>query len=150
MDKRLFFILSRARHRINKFINNSLIKTFEITSVQAAAILFLQENKNALLKELGQGLDMNNSAVTTLVERLLKNKLIVKKKSEHDKRASIINLTEKGKKTADEIKPFIKEFNSHFEKNFPKEELDIVMKFLNFSISYFGDKNSEDIDIKNL
>lgn len=58
------------------------------------------------------------------------------------KRASIINLTEKGKKTADEIKPFIKEFNSHFEKNFPKEELDIVMKFLNFSISYFGDKTA--------
>lgn len=86
MDKRLFFILSRARHRINKFINNSLIKTFEITSVQAAAILFLQENKNSLLKELGQGLDMNNSAVTTLVERLLKNQLIVKEKSEHDKK----------------------------------------------------------------
>lgn len=143
MDKRLFFILSRARHRINKFINNSLIKHFSITSVQAAAILFLQKNKNSLLKELGKGLDMNNSAVTTLVERLEKNNLVKKEKSIKDKRASLIYLTEKGEKTANEIKPFIKEFNSHFEKNFSREELDTVMKFLNFSISYFGDKNNE-------
>lgn len=86
---------------------------------------------------------MNNSAVTTLVERLEKNNLVKKEKSIKDKRASLIYLTEKGEKTANEIKPFIKEFNSHFEKNFSREELDTVMKFLNFSISYFGDKNNE-------
>lgn len=88
---------------------------------------------------------MNNSAVTTLVERLEKNDLIKKEKSKKDKRASIINLTAKGEKTADQIKPFITEFNSHFETNFSREELDTVMKFLNFSISYFGDKNNGNI-----
>ncbi|MGE4520841.1 MAG: MarR family winged helix-turn-helix transcriptional regulator [Desulfobacteraceae bacterium] len=140
MDKRLFFILNRARHRINKYINIRLIDNFQITSVQAAAILFLERNPHSFLKDLGKGLDMNNSAVTTLVERLEKNDLIIKKKSKTDKRASIIYLTEKGENTAEKIKPFIKEFNKIFENNFSEDEINTVMKFLNFSIDYFEDK----------
>jgi DNA-binding MarR family transcriptional regulator len=140
MDKRLFFILNRARHRINKYINIRLIDNFQITSVQAAAILFLERNPHSFLKDLGKGLDMNNSAVTTLVERLEKNDLIIKKKSKTDKRASIIYLTEKGENTAEKIKPFIKEFNKIFENNFSEDEINTVMKFFNFSIDYFEDK----------
>jgi DNA-binding MarR family transcriptional regulator len=145
MDKRLFFILSRARHKINKYMNNTLIENFQITSVQAAAILFLNKRKDSFLKDLGLGLDMNNSAVTTLVERLERNGFIIKQKSKKDKRASIINLSEKGERTAENIRPFIKDFNKIFEQNFKTEELDTIMKFLNFSISYFEEANNEKI-----
>ncbi|MGM0417745.1 MAG: MarR family winged helix-turn-helix transcriptional regulator [Thermodesulfobacteriota bacterium] len=144
MDKRLFFVLNRARHRINKYINTKLQKNFGITSVQAAAILFLEQKESAFLKEMSSGLDMNSSAVTTLAQRLEKKGYTTKKRAETDKRAFRINLTAKGKKTAEEIKPFVNDFNENFTNNFSKEEIDSVIRFLNFSIDLFDKKNEEE------
>ena len=74
-DDRLIFLLGQARHRLMTAIDKSLMGTAGLTAAQSAALLYLMKNNGCLLKELSQGLMLDNSAITGMVDRLKRKTL---------------------------------------------------------------------------
>ena len=130
-DRRIFFLIHRAQRRLQKISNKLFIESLGVSSAQMAAIFFLLKNDGCLLKELSEGLDLNNSAITGLVNRMDKAGLIKKEKCAEDGRAFRIFLTNKSKDLAPKAFPLMQESNKIITKNFSEEEVNIVIRFLN-------------------
>jgi DNA-binding MarR family transcriptional regulator len=126
-----------AQHRMFKFADTHCENRLGIPVTQAAALMFIAKNEGCLQKALSQALGLNNSAVTGLVGRMLKNEIIERKPCEEDGRASRLFLSEKGKSKLPEIFPLIQEVNEKLSEEFSKEELEIVSRFLNKVIDIF-------------
>tara|TARA_R110002167_G_scaffold79570_1_gene219396 strand:- start:1082 stop:1498 length:417 start_codon:yes stop_codon:yes gene_type:complete len=137
MDKRLFSLISKAKHRMFKFAETQSEQRLGISVTQGAALMFIGKSEGCLQKELAKALGLNHSAVTGLVGRMIKNKLIIRQICEDDARASRLFLTELGQTKLPEIRPLIQEFNQKLTKDFSKDEIDIVLRFLNNIVDDF-------------
>lgn len=126
------------------FFGIRLKKTGEILSSQIAQILseskiefeprgiyplvILKEKTKASIKEIADILGMTHPAIVQLVNSLNNNGLIIQRKSTEDKRKTLIELTEKGKKELDRIKPVLNEIELAVESII--NEKDTNLKYL--------------------
>jgi DNA-binding MarR family transcriptional regulator len=131
MDKRLFFLINMAQHRMFKHADAYSEQHLGISVTQAAALMFVAKNEGCLQKALSSALGLNNSAVTGLVGRMQKNNLIQRKPCPEDGRASRLFLTEQGQTKLPEIFPLIQRINETLTADFSDEEIEVVVRFLN-------------------
>lgn len=129
-DKRLFYKLNLAQRLLTRYVDREINQRLGISVVQSAALFYLMNNDGCLFKDLSNVLLQTKSAITTLVERMKKNGLIVIKKSNNDKRASNIYLTDKGREIGNMAKPMTSELNQKLTENFSNEEVEIIHRFL--------------------
>lgn len=137
MDKRLFFLIGKAKHHMFKYAEVHCEDRLGISVTQAAAVMFIGKSEGCLQKELAKTLGLNNSAVTGLVGRMIKNKLIIRQTCEDDARASRLFLAELGQAKLPEIRPLIQEINQKLTHGFSEDEINIVLKFLNNIVDDF-------------
>jgi DNA-binding MarR family transcriptional regulator len=126
-----------AQHRMFKFADTQCEERLGIPVTQAAALMFIAKNEGCLQKDLSQALGLNNSAVTGLVGRMLKNCIIERKSCEEDGRASRLFLSEEGREKLPVLYPLIHQVNEKLSEEFSEEELETVSRFLNKIISIF-------------
>lgn len=131
VDKRLFFLLNMAQHKMFQFADVHCEQRIGITVTQTAAMLFIAKNEGCLQKELSAALNLNNSAVTGLAVRMERNDLIVRKPCSEDGRASRVHLTETGRSKLPDIFPLIEELNQKLTADFSDDEIEVIAKFLN-------------------
>ncbi len=131
MDKRLFFLINKAKHRMFKYAETHCEARLGTSVTQTAALMFIGKNEGCLQKDLAKTLGLNHSAVTGLVARMIKNDLIIRQTCDQDARASRLYLTELGLSKVPEIRPLIQEFNQKLTKDFSEDEIDVVLRFLN-------------------
>lgn len=136
-DRRLFFKINRVQKVLFKFVEKELREQLGVTPVQLGVLFYLQNNNGCLLKDVSEELDQNNSAVTTLVERMEKNGLLLKQVSETDGRAFQIFSTHKGAEIAEKGLPVIREFNSMLTEDMSETELNTLHHFLDRALSRF-------------
>ncbi len=136
-DKRLFFKLNLAQRLVFNYFDKEMIGRTGVPITQAAALFYLNKNDGCLLKDLSAALFQNKSAITTLVERLEKNGLVIKKASETDGRAAHLFLTEKGKTACAEALPLVKENNERLASHFTEEELETIHRFFDLIIEMY-------------
>ena len=129
-DKRLFYKLTIAQRLLSKYADNESKKKFGVSITQTGALFYLMKNDGCLFKDLSRVLMQNKSAITTLVERMEKNSLIVKKKSGTDGRASNIFLTDKGREISNKTLLYMSDFNHGILGKFTDEEVVIIHRFL--------------------
>ena len=72
-------------------------------------LVILNEKTKASIKEIADILGMTHPAIVQVVNSLNNKGLIIQRKSTEDKRKTLIELTEKGKKELDRIKPVLNE-----------------------------------------
>lgn len=136
-DKRLIFLLNQARHRLITSLDKSLLKTVGVTTAQIGALFYLMQNDGCLLRHLSQGLMLDNSAITGMVDRLEKKDFVKRQNSTNDRRAINIYITDSGREAADKALPLVKEYNNSVEKGFSSEEINIFRGILQSIINKF-------------
>lgn len=141
MDKRLFFLINKAKHRMFKFAEINCETRLGISVTQAAAIMMIGKSEGCLQKELAKVLGLNHSAVTGLVSRMIKNDLIIRKSCDDDGRASRLFLTKLGQEKYPQIRPLIQEINQKLTKGFSEDEIETVLRFLNNIVDDFKIKS---------
>lgn len=137
MNQRLFYMLNTARQRVYKFANTHTEKELGISITQLGALLLIKENEGCLLKDIASSLDINNSALTGLGNRLEQNGLIVRKPCPDDRRASRLYLTKRGKDKVGNAAPLIQQLNQLMHADFSDDELKVIARFLNHLIFHF-------------
>lgn len=137
IDKRIFYKLTISQRLLMKHIDRETVEELGVSVNQIAALFYISKNDGCLFKDLSRVLFQNKSATTTLVERMIKNELIIKKSSETDKRAIHIFLTEKGRQISKKAKPLISSYNKKVTDVFDETEIETVHKFLDYIIENY-------------
>lgn len=137
MDHRLFYLLNRARQRVYKFADQNTEAHLGISITQLGALLLIQQNEGCLLKDIAKDLNLNNSALTGLANRMEQNDLVERKPCEQDGRASRMYLTTLGREKVQLAVPLIKQLNSAMSAGFSDDEIKVILKFLNHLLTAF-------------
>lgn len=131
MDKRFFYLLNKARHRVYKHADQLSEEMLGISVTQVGALLLVAGNEGCLLKDLAHSLNLNSSALTGLAGRMESKGLLKRQACDQDGRASRLYLTELGRQKIESAKPLIAELNNRMTDGFSDEEVIVILKFLN-------------------
>lgn len=137
MDQRLFYLLNLAHRCVYKYADQNTEKHLGISITQLGALLLINQDEGCLLKDIAQTLNLNNSALTGLANRMEQNGLLVRKPCEQDGRASRMYLTALGKEKVSLAIPLIKQLNSAMAADFSDDEIKVILKFLNHLLTTF-------------
>ncbi len=77
----------------------------DVTSVQYAVLLVLEQRPGVSQRELGDELDLDRSTIAELAARMVRNGLVARAGDPSDKRRNTLYLTDKGQAQLDELKP---------------------------------------------
>ena len=127
---RLFNLLSRARQNLFRSADAVFTSELGYSGTQVVALFVLKSQEGCQLKDLGQLLQLKNSAVTGLVARMEENGLIVRARSVSDARAGVLHLSDLGREVLAGALPVLDSLNAQLKSGFSEAELAVVARFL--------------------
>ena len=131
MDDRLLFLLSRAQHKFSNYLKKKFNEAGVHISPGQMGILFLLGQKNLRpMNELSKILDIDNSAITRLVDRLEKSGLAERTMNPSDRRQYLIGITAKGREQSEKAKHIAKQANEKIREGFTDEEIEVFKKVM--------------------
>ncbi len=133
VDRRLFFLFNRAHTQLAKFADYHLAGSSGVSTSQAAVLTYLGYHDGCRLSDLANGVGRNNSAITGLVSRMEKLRLVSRKKT-LDGRSRAVYLTDEGWRLREIVREDFRSFNEKLTRGLTESEVDAVIKFLNLSI----------------
>lgn len=137
MDKRLFYLLNMARHRVYRVADQQCEETLDVSVTQLGALLVVAGNDGCQLKEVARSLNLNNSALTGLAGRMEQRGLLERRACEEDGRSSRLYLTDLGRQKIDSARPMIQALNDHMTEGFSDDEITVILRFLNRLVDEF-------------
>jgi DNA-binding MarR family transcriptional regulator len=136
-DRRLYFLLALAAHRVQRHADGVLVAELGITAVQCGALLYLRQHDGCLQKDLGAGLGLASSGTTGLVARLERAGLIEREDDAADGRAVRLRLSRAGRRAVERALPLVREMQGALSDGFTAQELEVVARFLGRAIDRF-------------
>lgn len=127
-----------AQRLLNNWVDNKTIEYLGISSIQMGVLFHLMKKDGCFLTDLSKELRQNKSAITTLVERMMKKGLVEKKIFEKDRRAAQLFITPSGEKTAEKALEYVSEFNKMFIKDLTESDLEVIHRFIDGIIRNFS------------
>jgi MarR family transcriptional regulator, organic hydroperoxide resistance regulator len=93
---RIFFLLQRAAHSARSISDNLLVNELGVTTAQLAVMRLIDSDNEMTQRKIAQELQQNESAITAMVNRLIKAGFVKRKKSKVDLRSWTLSLTTQG------------------------------------------------------
>ncbi len=123
------FITNIASKRLSDEFNRRL-ESYGVTRVNWIAIYYIGENNGISQRELANKMDVNESSIARLLDRMEKEELAVRTKDPNDRRTARVYLTEKGEKLRISLIPLAQEFQNDVTRGLSADELEIFKKVL--------------------
>ncbi len=143
-DDRLIFLLGQARHHIYTSLDQALLGRAGITTAQAGAIFCLMKNDGCLLSQLSQWLMLDKSAITGMVDRLEKKKMVERRNDSSDRRVIRIHLTEAGRAASAQALTVVRKYNKAVKEGFSTKEIETFGRVLQTIVRQYGGKAEND------
>ncbi|GEN35819.1 MarR family winged helix-turn-helix transcriptional regulator [Aneurinibacillus danicus] len=99
-----------------------------LTGPQFYILHLLSKKEKFMVTEIASEMGVKPSAITVMIERLHKNRLVMRDRDENDRRVVFIHLTEKGKEVLQKAKQRRFKTISHYLKHLESEELENLVK----------------------
>lgn len=115
---------------INSKLNHSIREEFKDTGLtvpQIHIIRILHNNERLKISEISKKMSLVNSTVSGIVDRLEKQELVKRVRSEKDKRIVFIELTNKANELVKELRQTIDNYFEGVFVNSSKEEIDTIL-----------------------
>ncbi len=106
-----------------------------VTRVQWIALYYLGKEEVISQKELAEKMNIKESSVARLLDRMERDGLVERVKNENDKRVTNLRLTDKGKQYRIKLLPEGEEFEKLLYKNISDEEMKIFTMVLSKMVS---------------
>lgn len=123
------FITNKSAKKVSDIFNEILLSK-GITRVQWIALYYIKERKNINQQELAELMDIKNSTVARLLDRMQKDNLIIRFKDKKDRRNTFLNLSEKGRKLIESLYFLGEDFSLKLVEEISNEELEIFKKII--------------------
>ncbi len=138
-DDRLIYLILTAQQTLRNHLNNALAAGGVKATIAQNAILFLLKQKDGrTMTELSRILNIDNSTLTGLTDRLEKAGFARRSANPGDRRSSHIYITEEGAAQAEAAKVIIHRVNDRIKEGFTTEEVDSFKAVLNAFSSKFA------------
>lgn len=124
-----FFINSKTSKKMANLFNERLIP-IGVTRVQWIAMYYLLRYGDLSQKELGERMDIKESTVARLLDRMEEDGLIKRTKASEDRRVTYIKLTHKGKDRIEELLPKGQKMSELFSIGITEEEIQVFKRVL--------------------
>lgn len=135
MKPRLFHLIAQAKQNLFRSADRVFTSELDISGTQVVAMFAIKGNEGCQLKELGNQLQLKNSAITGLVSRMEESGLIVREPCADDGRANRLYLSSKGAEALERARPLLASINDQLTKGFTAAELAVVVRFLQHAMS---------------
>ncbi|QVK20706.1 MarR family transcriptional regulator [Mycoplasmatota bacterium] len=106
------------------------LESYNITRIQWVALYFIFTEGTISQRELSRLMNINDSSSMRLVQRMERDDLLVRKRSEVDRRIIYIYLTEKGTNLITKLMPVGLKFSKLLLKGISDEEFEVFQKVL--------------------
>lgn len=114
--------LMGAASRWSKRLFDQTLKEYDITAVQWAILKHLEECGKCSQNQIAESLYMDKASVGTIIEKLIKKEMVIREKSEDDRRAYHVFLTKKAKQVVQDLTSIAEETNEKSFGNMSQEE----------------------------
>lgn len=122
-DLRLYFVMQTAAQRLKKFADQRLQRAARVSTAQAAVLTLIEASEPMTQREISRKLHQRESAVTTMVARLLKLELIERVRAPDDQRAWALTLTASGHTALKEARAAFDEVNERLSSTLDERAL---------------------------
>ena len=99
-------------------------------AAQAGLLFFLGKRDGALIGEAAEAVDVAPSAMTGLVDRMVKAGLIERRPDQHDGRANRLFMTAKGLAARDHAKSGLDSINARMSEGLSPEDVAVIARWL--------------------
>jgi DNA-binding MarR family transcriptional regulator len=123
------FINSKTSKKMADMFNERLIP-LGVTRVQWIAMYYLLKYGDQSQRELAERMDIKESTVARLLDRMEEEGLIERTNSSEDRRVKYIKLTEKGTERIEELLPEGQKMSELFSMGITEEEIEVFKKVL--------------------
>ncbi|WP_298836313.1 MarR family winged helix-turn-helix transcriptional regulator [Clostridium sp.] len=129
IESSVCFINSKTSKKMVNMFNERLIP-LGVTRVQWIAMYYLLKYGDLSQHELGERMDIKESTVARLLDRMEEEGLIKRSKAREDKRVTYINLTHKGRERIEELLPEGQKMSKLFSMSITEEEIQVFKRAL--------------------
>ena len=137
-DDRLIYLTSMAHQTLMHYTNTVLSKAgLKVTTAQAGTLFLLKQKNMCMMSEIGEVFNIDNSAVTRLIDRLEKNGLVKRRVPPENRRAILICITLEGLDEEKKAHMIIRSINSKIKEDFTSKEVESYKKILNGILEKF-------------
>ncbi len=120
---RLYHKLQLASHRVQKSADLTVREASGLTTAQAAVLSIIATIPNASQRDVAGQLGLNESAVTAMVVRLIRDGFVSRERDKADRRAWVLSLTPQGMERLDAVSTPFAEINHKLEGVLTEEEI---------------------------
>ncbi|GLC31572.1 MarR family winged helix-turn-helix transcriptional regulator [Clostridium omnivorum] len=129
IDSCIGFITNKASKKIAEVFNDRLM-SYGITRVQWIALYYLLKDGKASQKELADKMNIKESTIVRLIDRLEKEKYVERVKEPENRRITYIILTDSGKNRITELIPEGEKMKDSISKGITDEEFETFNRVL--------------------
>ncbi len=126
--------LKATMKKVEKYIGQEL-NHYGVNMAQSFVLFSLLENDGTTLSEIGLRAQIENSSLTTMVDKLEKENLVERRLFAQDRRVVRLFLTDKGREMANKILDSGYNFHRYLEKNMGINPDDFLKALANVSDS---------------
>ena len=108
-----------------------------MTTAQAGILFFLKQKDMCMMSEIGQVFNVDNSAVTRLIDRLEKSGFVKRQVPPENRRAILICITPEGLEEEKKAQMIIRSINGKIKEGFTPKEVESYKKILNGILEKF-------------
>ncbi|MBU3143742.1 MarR family winged helix-turn-helix transcriptional regulator [Clostridium sp. CF012] len=123
------FINNKTAKKMANMFNERLIP-LGVTRVQWIAMYYLLKNGDLSQKELGEKMDIKESTVARLLDRMEEEGLIIRTQVKEDRRVKYIKLTPKGRERIEELLPEGQKMSELFSLGITEDEIQVFKRVL--------------------
>ena len=137
-ENRYLYLISRSFSRLKYYsIQKFLDEDITVTPSQMGILFVLSKAKSMTMSELSTVLSVDNSTLTRLADKLVKQGFIERVRDSSDRRVLKIILTSTGIEEATRALKITRELNNEIIKDFSAEEIKIFVKILQSFLNKF-------------
>jgi MarR family transcriptional regulator, organic hydroperoxide resistance regulator len=126
VDRRLFLLTEIAARRLNRAADLRLKAEAGVSAAQAAVMFLLLRRGERRMGAISEVLSLNPPAVTGLVDRMVKARLVKKKTDPADRRSAVVALTDSGRDAAERADAILKDMNAALEDTLGEDAADAL------------------------
>jgi len=137
LDDCIAFITNKSAKKLADEFNRRL-QEHGTTRVQWIALFYIGKVGEISQKELSDYMDIKESSMVRLIDRMEKEELVERRKDSEDRRITKIILTDRGKFLKEELMPIGQEFQNDVVRGISKENLEVfneVLQRMTYNIS---------------
>jgi DNA-binding MarR family transcriptional regulator len=124
-DDRLIYLLFTAQQKLRNHLKSCLsAEGVKVTVAQAGVLFLLKQQNGRTMTELSQLIDLDNSTVTGLIDRLEKSGFVSRNSNPNDRRRSHIYITPQGVEETNKAKAVIRRVNEEVKSGSSPEQIE--------------------------